>query len=196
MQIFLTGATNFQDLSLIGKSLGGYISFTQPENDNMNAIFAGISEYGKSLAGKAVYRVFAIYNDGDTTYTNMKLWLDRIESGESDVLDITLTDFQVGILTVKSDDCGGLLVAEKLATQYSKPMSTQMQSVDGVDNAIDLEDIEPGLYRGIVISRTISKDAVDCDQISDQQLQDIYIDRVLSLATEEKVELHISYDEV
>lgn len=196
MQIFLTGATKFGDSSLITKSLGGYISSSEPENDNLNAVFAGISEYGKSLAGKAVYRVFAIKNESDTvTYTNVKLWIDTITNDESDVLDIQLATFQVGIQDVQTDSCGDLLLP-KLATQYSKPFSTTMVSVDGVDNAIDLDDLEPGLYRGIVISRTINKDAIDCDQISDDQLQSIYIDNILSLATEEKVELHISYDEV
>lgn len=197
MKILFTNSVQFNTPQPFAyKSLGNYVSSSEVPNDLLNALFDSISEYSKSLADKSVYRIIALCNDGETTMSNFKMWLETIENQDSDVLDIQLATYQIGFQEAIADSCGDIVIPTRLPSEYSKPMQITMYDAEGEGNAVSLPNLENGMFIGIALSRTISKSAVDCDQISDSELQSIYIDKTISLATKEGVELHFSFDEV
>ncbi len=190
MQILYTGAANFNQPQLVGYlSLGGLISSSEVQNDELNAIFGSISEYGKHQR-KPEYRVLAIYNDGAETLTNLKMWIDTLLSEESDVIDSPYSVLKIGYGLVTADDCGDLSV-EKLPTPNSKPYTVTLIEAEGVDNAITLPDLESEMYLGIFLSRTILPAATE--ELTDEQYCDVS-EGELSLATEDTFELNFSFD--
>jgi len=194
MILYYTGAATFQAQQKFAyKSLGGYISSTPVPNDYLNAIFDSVSEFGKQNK-KPTYLIIALYNNSNADRTNVRAWFDQIFSDESDVIDQQFCIFKIAGLPVIADSCGDLVTEEKLPTIGSKPFSVTLVEADTEVNAIFLPDLPAGQYYALVISREIRSEVSECDNLSDEQFQSIYIDHTLSLATKENIELHIAYD--
>lgn len=191
MILFYTGANSFSQAQNVGYlSLGGYISSSEVDNEVLNAIFGSISEYGKHLKNKSEYRIIALYNDGDVALTNLRAWTESILTDESDVLDTPFAVLKLAQLVVTPDDCANLMVGTKLPSQYNKPMSVTMVEATE-DDPLVLNDIEPGQYLGLVISRTLLN--VSREDLTDEEYLAI-VDNELGLAQIEQFNLHFSFD--
>lgn len=191
MKIFYTGAAKFGAEQPQGfQSLGGYIGASEAENDTLNTLFGGISEYGKTLKNKPEYRGLVIFNDGDVTLTGLKVWFERQEDENSDVLDEPWTNMQIGLAEVSANDCGDLSIA-KSVTSNSKPMGVTFVTADEEGSALSLPDLEAGLYVGIFISRSLT--TAPTTELTEEQYLAI-LDNELSLAEIEGFDLKISYD--
>lgn len=190
MILYYTGASVFNGPSTANKSIGGYVSSSLVPNEALNEIFGSISEYGKTIT-KPQYVILVIFNDSEATYTNVKAWLEREELEESDVLDDPYARMKLAEMTIETDDCGDLKTSETLPSNYSKPFTVTMVLAEGEENAIDIADIEPGMYRAIVISREILPAAMT-PLTNDQYLA--IMDQELSLSQVENFDLKISYE--
>lgn len=190
MILYFTGSDTFNGVSIPSKSLGGYVSSTLVPNESLNGIFGAISEYGKTIT-KAQYIILVILNDSEATYTNVRVWMDRTDFGDSDTLDAPYARMKIAEMEVEADDCADLVTTERLPGSYSKPFTVTMVEAEGEENALDFADIEAGMYRALVISREILSAAME--PLTTEQYEAI-MDSELSQVQVENFDLKISFD--
>jgi hypothetical protein len=192
MQLLYTNSTKFnkpqEDAS---KSLGGFISSSEVQDQLIGNIFGDLSKYGiYNNLNKGEYRCIAIKNDGTTTLTGLDVFFSYPDESQSDSNTDLFATFQLAFEDPQVDDCGDLFLS-KITSFYAKPSNIDFVSIDGNMNALSLPDLAPGQYLGIWIKRMINKTAQQ--QLTDQQYLDI-MNGVLVLPQLEEINLNFVWN--
>jgi hypothetical protein len=182
--LYYTGASKFnaiqQDSS---KSLGGYISSTSIPNATIRNVFGDISAFTKTQ-NKPEFRAIAIKSSSAPTKTSLKAYFTYPQSGDP-LSDSNVCEYQIGYAPVTADECGDLL-SEQLSSIYATPYTVMFQNAVGIDNALQLPNLDNGNYLAIYIKRTLKASFID--PLTTQQYVDI-MNKVYFPETQENISL-------
>ena len=145
MIFFYTGAVkNGQSQQIPAKSLGGWISNSVIPNSMLGNLFAGISE-SMIQNPKTQIRVIALQNLTGST-KNIKIYTETPVDSYS--------TFKIGVAQPMIDpDCGPFF--ETLHSDESLPYTTQVESHEGVLNAIEVNGFLNNAYVALFIVREL-----------------------------------------
>lgn len=192
MQFFYTGATLFENPQLDPvKSLGGLISSTEIQNEQLGNIWGAISKYTIwNLSGKSEYRCIAIKNDGSTTLTGLKAFFESTEDSDSEPFSELLAEFEIAYQVFTADSCGDLSVPQ-ITSPYSRPYNVTFVSAYEEGNALSLPNLVADGYLAIWLKRTIKSTAKD--PLSSEDLLAI-MNGTLVQDTIEEINLKLQWD--
>lgn len=189
MQLFLSGASTFEGASEPSKSLGKYPSSTEVQNGLIGNLFPDISLYTVQL-NKAEVRAIVLYNDGLTTLTGLKVWLVYPYDENSE--DDNIAEFELGYTAMTVDSCGDVIFPSSVTNPNAIPYNiTFYPDKVGEVNALELPDLEAGLYLGLWIKRVLKDETQE--PLSDTDLEAI-LDGELTQKTLEDISLVFSWD--
>lgn len=187
MQIYFTGADSFQaEQKDKDKSLGGYMSSTNPPNDTFSNLFGEVSMYGLDEKLRET-RALIIYNDSNEDLNNVYIYFDKVDGA--------LGTFEVAGVALTPDTSTGEVYMEQIDNIRATPYTGTFVEADGVDNKVLLTDVmESQSYIGLWFRRTLSdsdKDQFDCDTM----YADYEANGEVSLVTEGGVSITLEWDD-
>jgi hypothetical protein len=184
LRLYYTGATT-SDQSQPKKeySLGGYISNTVIPNNQIANIFSAVSKYSIDSDLFEVVGI-ALKNEGDAKIFDVTIYFDYPADAYCKI--------EVAPVAPAGSINDGFYV-ERIANNYSLPYTGEFEDIDGVANAINIGDIEPGKYIVLWMKRTINqyavKDLTDADKLNEAFIAGT------TLPKREDVVLNIFYDD-
>lgn len=185
---FNTGAPKYlADQFDSSKSLGGYISGTPIPNATLHNVFGDISQMTRANARKNEWRAIAIKNTGVTTKTIVQAYFTLPVDVNNNPTNVC--DFKIGFVSPSADSCGDLQ-SELLPSMYSTPYTITVVSANGVGNALQLPDVDPGEYLVLYIERNLQDSFRDA--LTTQQYVDI-MNGDLALIKQEDIQLTLSW---
>lgn len=163
--------------SIASLSTGGFVSSSPIPNSVLNELFGEVS-LNKDYNTK--YRLIAIKNTFNNAIDNLQLKFFLNE-------DI-ISKIQVALVEPSIDDCGNPIF-ERLANQYSKPMTGEFNDIE--DGLVILGgSIESGAVLGLWISRQLDKElskSKTCEELGEE------FEEGVELETEDSIQIDISW---
>jgi len=160
-------------------STGGFVSGSIVPNDVLNEIFSNIS---LNTETNTQYRLLALKNTLPNTVDNivMKFYLNE---------DI-ISQFEVALVLPALDKCNDY-VFEKIASQYSKPMTGQFQIVsDGLQ--IDGGSLDPGAVLGVWLCRKFDVEGnpvKSCEELGEDYNNEVVVEK------EDDIQINVMWDD-
>jgi hypothetical protein len=128
-------------------SLGGYKSASPVPNDAFDNLFTEISQFMLSK-GNAETEYIGLILKNETAYNiqGLRFWFDYQADPYSQL--------QVAAVNLTSDT-NGVLKMEHVPTRNSKPLYADFYPANGVDNAVEIGDLEVGEMMGLWFCRSL-----------------------------------------
>jgi hypothetical protein len=193
LKLYYSGGNGRADsTSYAAKSLGQYVSATEI-TDGLNNLFADLASL--TLQNKKTeYRAIVLTNESeDEVLTNLSAWLIDETGANSDALDDSLCEFQIGWVDLAAEnECALPKFPYSIANIYQSPLKVTFYSAYNQENALDMPNLEPGMSLGLWIKRIIKDSALIPP--SDEVLCEI-TDGSVSLPTTESVQLIFDWTE-
>lgn len=153
MELFFTGAkSTLGDQSDPSKSLGGYISNYEVQNDLIGNLFPNVSQYGIQL-NRPIYRCISILNNDPASYTGLKVYTQYPEDG-SPATDVNIATLELGYALFAADNCGEP-ATRKINNENAAPYNVIFKECDGLANALVLPQLDTDMYLAIWIKRVL-----------------------------------------
>jgi hypothetical protein len=140
--LFYTGADdNNKAQSDAGRSLGGYISFSQIPNGSINNLFPAIN---REYFQRGIIDVRLIAFQAPTNMTAASIWTEKG----------ALSAYNIAVVTPAQDSCNHPLF-EKIATPNSLPYQATLSSHETEANKLTIGNLTSGAWIGIWIQRVL-----------------------------------------
>lgn len=193
LKLYYSGGKGTSDsTSYPAKSLGQYVSATEVP-DGLNNLFADIS--AMTLQNKKTeYRAIVLTNESeDEILTNLSVWVEDPDSGDSDEFNNSLCEFQLAWVDLSVvNECALPKFPYSSTDIYKSPLGATFYPVTGQENALDLPNLEPGLSIGLWVKRIIKDSALV--ELSDDVLCEI-TDGTIILPTTESQQMIFDWTE-
>lgn len=168
-------------------SLGGFKAINKVDSNKLNNLFSDISQLTVANYSQNLYIALILRNELSADCENIKIFFTYPENCYS-----KLRIAAVNLV----EDKDGFLQMEHVETPNSKPLFAEFFEADGVDNAVNIGDLEPGESVGIWIERELLIDFINEDQSKvyepDTNIPTRYKER--ELEKEDNIQINISWD--
>lgn len=171
-------------------SLGGYPSNIEIQNNLIGNLFGDLSRYIIGLNRDEV-RAIVVKNEGDSTLTGVKVWVEYPDDGESEPTQTNDCTLQVAVSALTVDDCGDTKFAQSVSNPFASPYGIIFVDAETEANALSLPDIPSQGMVGLWIKRRLKSSTLQ--PLSEENLLAI-LDGSLVLPTQEDIQLIFSWD--
>lgn len=134
-------------------SLGGYKSATPVKNDEFDNFFGELSSYTISNNSENQYIGLILINEGDSK-TNISVYFSRGENCYSKLY--------IAAVDLVTDENGDKFM-ESVPTINSSPLYAEFVEAEGVENSVNIGDIDSGESVGIWLKREILRNIIIAD---------------------------------
>lgn len=179
MKLFYTTSTFTNDIQNQHElSLGGYRSKSEIPNSFEGNLFSRLSllTIEKSLDE---YIGIVIQNDLSVTINDVSIWCEYSEDA--------ITKFEISPVSISNGSF------ERIQNRFSKPMITEFNDVNGVDNAINIGNLSSEECVGLWIKRIILKDKIKEQQATLYLDEHFGQDQILKETINLKFDYQLSY---
>lgn len=168
-------------------SLGGFKAINKVDNGKLNNLFSDVSQLTVANYNQNLYIGLILKNELLVRAENIRIYFTYPESCYS-----KLRFSAVSLV----EDAEGFLQMEHVETPNSKPLFADFSEANGIENAINIGDLDSGEMVGLWFERELLIDFINEDQSivyePDTSLPGRYKERELS--KEDNIQINISWD--
>lgn len=190
IQLLYSGARILSGSSEPSKSLGNYPSNIEVQNNLIGNLFGDLSRYVINLNRDEV-RAIVIKNIGISTLTNLKVWVEYPDDGDSEPTQTNDATIELGPVALVPDDCGDPKFPSSVTSAFATPYGVIFTGNEGEINALSLPDLPSGDIAGLWIKRKLRSSTQQ--PLSDEDLTAI-LEGSLIPSTQEDIKLIFSWD--
>lgn len=128
------------------KSLGGWISSSQIQNNVFDNLFGKI-DYNQVKNDLKPIRVIAFHNSSTTPIAKLRVWVEHEST--------SFATYKIGLVLNSIDPTCNLPYFEQIRNQFGEPFYCELKDVENEVNSVFIDNVPAGQYVGIFVQRNL-----------------------------------------